>query len=72
MGLTNDDVQALLWFAEKKLWFERGYSNKLDYGDFRPLVKYMQPAEKGSFNYAPDIKEYRSATGAQKAAPAIH
>lgn len=44
-----DDLQAVMWFAEKKEWERRGWSKAADLGDFRDyLYKMRQDPVTGS------------------------
>lgn len=58
IGITPDDLQAMLWFAEKLYYDQKGWSRYLDKGDFRPSVERMRPTDKkGVFSMEPYEKK---------------
>jgi hypothetical protein len=48
--LDGDDLQAILWFAEKRHWAEQGWSEKEDLGDFRSYLHSMDMDSAGEFD----------------------
>lgn len=46
LGMKPSSLQAALWFSEKKLWDDRGWS-KLDLGDFREQMKRLPELRAG-------------------------
>jgi hypothetical protein len=46
LGMKPSSLQAALWFAEKKLWAENGWS-PLDLGDFRQEMKKLPMMRQG-------------------------
>ena len=44
-----DDLQAIMWFAEKREWRNRGWAQIEDLGDFRQYSYKMQPQNDGTF-----------------------
>lgn len=46
LGVTPDGLQGALWFAEKKLWAERGWG-RLDLGDFRKEIAKVNMLNQG-------------------------
>jgi hypothetical protein len=49
IGVSTDDLQAILWFAEKVHYDKMGWSKYIDKGDYRPLVERMESAGGGTF-----------------------
>jgi hypothetical protein len=47
-GLSPDDLQAIMWFAEQKHWRENGWGGDVEAPDYRPMLK----AFKGLHEYA--------------------
>lgn len=47
-----DDLQALMWFAEKREWKNRGWSKSEDLGDFRQYAYKLKPQADGTFSLA--------------------
>jgi hypothetical protein len=45
-----DDLQAIMWFAEKREWKNRGWSKSEDLGDFRQYAYKLQPKTDGTFS----------------------
>jgi hypothetical protein len=42
LGYKNPtDLQAMNWFNEKHIWYDRGWQKDLDLGDYRPLIDQM-------------------------------
>jgi hypothetical protein len=58
LGVSPDDLQAILWFAEKHHYDNMGWSRYIDKGDFRPLVERMQPTGGQTFSLR-DLKPPR-------------
>jgi ubiquinone/menaquinone biosynthesis C-methylase UbiE len=46
LGVKPDALQGALWFAEKKLWAERGWG-RLDFGDFRKEIAKREMLNQG-------------------------
>jgi len=46
--MSADDLQAVMWFAEKRNWAQRGWSRVEDFGDFRDYLYKMQQESDGS------------------------
>jgi hypothetical protein len=46
IGVEPDALQGALWFAEKKLWAERGWG-RLDLGDFRKEIAKREMLNQG-------------------------
>ncbi len=46
--MTSDDLQAVMWFAEKRNWAQKGWSRVEDFGDFRDYLYRMQQESDGS------------------------
>lgn len=46
LGLTPDALQGGLWFAEKKLWADKGWG-RLDLGDYRNEIKKVELLNAG-------------------------
>ena len=44
-----DDLQAIMWFAEKREWRRRGWANIEDLGDFRQYAYALKPQADGTF-----------------------
>ena len=47
-NMTPDDLQAVMWFAEKRNWAQKGWSRVEDFGDFRDYLYKMQQESDGS------------------------
>lgn len=54
LGLKPSELQGALWFIEKKLWAEQGWS-RLDFGDYRPLVRNLIERRKAGNDPLGDI-----------------
>ena len=65
LGIATDDLQAIMWFAEKIHYDKQGWSRNLDKGDFRPLVESMKPTGGGTFSYTPPPPKPKSKAPAQ-------
>lgn len=46
--MSADDLQAVMWFAEKRNWAQKGWSRVEDFGDFRDYLYKMQQESDGS------------------------
>jgi hypothetical protein len=44
-----DDLQAIMWFAEKREWRRRGWADIEDLGDFRQYAYALKPQPDGTF-----------------------
>jgi hypothetical protein len=58
-NINPDDLQAIMWFAEKREWARRGWSVFEDLGDFRNYTDRLTPNEGGTF-YLADVTLNRS------------
>jgi hypothetical protein len=47
--ITPDDLQAIMWFAEKREWTRRGWNLSEDLGDFRQYTSTMAVNPDGTF-----------------------
>ena len=47
--ITPDDLQAIMWFAEKREWTRRGWNQGEDLGDFRQYTSKMEARPDGTF-----------------------
>jgi hypothetical protein len=56
LGMKPSALQAALWFAEKKLWAENGWS-PLDLGDFRAEMKKLPMIRQGVRSRLTSAKE---------------
>ena len=48
--INPDDLQAIMWFAEKRLWKDKGWKQSEDLGDFRQYAHKLTPNPDGSFS----------------------
>ena len=48
--INPDDLQAIMWFAEKRLWKDKGWKQGEDLGDFRQYAHKLTPNPDGSFS----------------------
>jgi len=46
--MSPDDLQAVMWFAEKRNWAQKGWSRVEDFGDFRDYLYSMQQQGDGT------------------------
>lgn len=54
-ALDPDDLQAIMWFAEKRVWAERGWAKEEDLGDFRQYLYKMEEDERGTFKLSDPV-----------------
>lgn len=46
--MHSDDLQAIMWFAEKREWNQRGWADVEDLGDFRDYLHDIEVQEDGT------------------------